>query len=277
MMRTAGVRRFLNLSGLHGYIYGRWIKEYIGFLMNVVYPRVGKGGRKWLTDHYHGKVLPLELAEAIVQVDRDIPLHDLEHVIPYPVARDLVLKSPPDIAVFQCGCRQNRAEPCEPVEVCMVIGQPFVDFVLDHHPQSSRALTQEEALNLLQAEHERGHMHTAWFKDAAMDRFYAICNCCRCCCGGLEAMTRYGARSLTSSGYVAQVDAELCSGCATCADLCSFDAIQVNGSSAISWEECMGCGVCVGHCPSEAMSLVLDERKGTPLDVRLMLPELQPA
>jgi ferredoxin len=33
----------------------------------------------------------------------------------------------------------------------------------------------------------------------------------------------------------------------------------------------MGCEVCVGKCPSEAMTLVRDERKGIPLDLRLLV------
>jgi hypothetical protein len=31
--------------------------------------------------------------------------------------------------------------------------------------------------------------------------------------------------------------------------------------------------VCIGQCPNEAMSLVRDERKGIPLDVRLLAQE----
>ena len=42
----------------------------------------------------------------------------------------------------------------------------------------------------------------------------------------------------------------------------------------MNWETFMGCGVCVGRCPSEAMTLVRDERKGIPLDVRLLAQEL---
>jgi len=36
----------------------------------------------------------------------------------------------------------------------------------------------------------------------------------------------------------------------------------------------MGCGVCIDVCPSHARSLVRDERKGVPLDVRLLAEEL---
>jgi NAD-dependent dihydropyrimidine dehydrogenase PreA subunit len=152
----------------------------------------------------------------------------------------------------------------------MVIGQPFVDFVLEHNPHSSRRITQAEALELLQAEHERGHLHSAWFKDACLDRFYAICNCCKCCCGGIEAMTKYGVAMMAPSGYVAQIDEDLCTACATCAETCPFDALSVEGTSILDWEKCMGCGVCVEKCPEGAISLERDEKKGTPLDVRLL-------
>jgi ferredoxin len=153
----------------------------------------------------------------------------------------------------------------------MVIGQPFVDFVREHNPHSSRRLTQAEALDLLQAEHERGHVHSAWFKDAMLNRFYAICNCCKCCCGGIEAMTKYGVPLMASSGYVAALERDLCNQCGVCVDACPFSALSMNDTAVErSWEKCMGCGVCVEKCPTQAITLTRDERKGTPLDVRLL-------
>jgi Pyruvate/2-oxoacid:ferredoxin oxidoreductase delta subunit len=152
----------------------------------------------------------------------------------------------------------------------MVVGQPFVDFVLEHKPKSSRRLTQSEALDLLQAEHERGRVHSAWFKDSMLDRFYSICNCCKCCCGGIEAMMNYGIPWLAPSGYIAQVDKDLCTACDTCANACPFGAISLGENGiALDWQKCMGCGVCIDPCPNNARSLVRDERKGVPLDVRL--------
>jgi dissimilatory sulfite reductase (desulfoviridin) alpha/beta subunit len=82
-----------------------------------------------------------------------------------------------------------------------------------------------------------------------LTRFYAICNCCSCCCGAMQAH-RNGTPMLASSGYLAQVDADLCAACATCADHCQFTAISVdNGFAVIDAAACMGCGVCVAHCP----------------------------
>jgi ferredoxin len=270
IIRECGVRRFFSLQGLHGYFYARWTPRYIGLLVNHPATRLGPRGKQWLSDHYHGKVLAPEHAKAIITVDREIPLRDLEQIIPYPTARGLLLRAPPDIVAFECPCRRARRNPCQPIQVCVVIGQPFVDFLLEHHPSRTRRLTQAAALDLLEAEHRRGHVHAAWFKDVCLDRFFAICNCCKCCCGGIEAMVDYGIPMTASSGYVAQLDPTRCQACGKCQAACPFQAIQGQSQTVIEWEACLGCGVCVDHCPEGAISLVCDERKGIPLDARLL-------
>ncbi|MCP4142439.1 MAG: 4Fe-4S ferredoxin [Chloroflexi bacterium] len=270
-LRTGGLRNLLNLKSLHMYVYGRWSNQYIDVLINTIYPRLGERGKKWWRDRYHAKILTHEEAKAIIKINQDIPLQDLEQIIPYPMARNLMLSGPVDVAAYECPCRHARDTSCRPTQVCMIVGQPFVDFILEHNPQSSRRLTQSEALDLLQAEYERGHLHSAWFKDALFDRFYSICNCCKCCCGGLEAMMKYSNPVIASSGYIAQVDETLCSACNTCAEMCPFDAVSMEMVSSISWEKCMGCGICVGQCPSGAIDLVRDEQKGIPFDVRMLV------
>ncbi|NVN92994.1 MAG: 4Fe-4S binding protein [Desulfuromonadales bacterium] len=270
-MRAGGVRNFLNLKGLHLYVYGRWPKQYLNVLINHIYPRLGKQGQKWIRDRYHGKVLTHDLARKIITLNIDIPRVDLEQIIPYPMARDLVLKGPPDVVAFECPCRHLRANPCKPTQVCMAIGQPFADFMLEHHPGKSRRLTQDEALDLLKGEHERGHVHAAWFKDACLDRFYSICNCCKCCCGGIEVMMKYSSPVVASSGFVAVVDAAQCTGCGACTRSCPFNASVSDGVAMVDWEKCLGCGVCEAQCPNGARMLVRDERKGVPLDVRFLV------
>jgi ferredoxin len=268
-IREAGLKRLLNLSNIHAYVYGRWIKEYLSILNKHIIPHLNPRGKRWLSNRYHGKVITKEQAKNIITINKDIPLQNLDQIIPYSMARDLVLKGPPDVVVFQCGCRQSRDNPCQPIEVCMVIGQPFTNFVLEHHPKTSRRLTQTEALELLEAEHERGHLHSAWFKDAMLDRFYSICNCCKCCCGGLEAMVKYGVPMMASSGYVCEIS-EDCNGCGECADYCHFEAISVNGKAVVDYEKCMGCGLCESKCPLEAISLKRDPAKGEPFDIKAL-------
>ena len=266
--RAAGGKRRSLFNSLHGYIYGRWPFQYIDFLINRLMPRFTPRIGRWWADHYHGKVIPTKLACAIITLDHDISRRDLEQIIPYPKARDILLKGPPGVTLMECPCRHARENPCTPTAVCMIIGDS--NFVTEHHPHRSRSVTQQEALELLHAEHERGHMHTAYFKDACNNRFYAICNCCKCCCGGLEAMAKHGVPMVASSGYVAQVDELACIACGDCAEACPFEAISVNGTSVVEWEKCMGCGVCVGQCQTQTMTLVRDEHKGIPLDVREM-------
>lgn len=270
MVRESGLIRFLSLATLHGCVYFRWTKEYVR-LGKTVMPYLGSRIGRWIADRYHGKVLTSELAQAIVAIDHDVSLRDLEQIIPYSMARDLVLRGNPDIVAYECACRQNSAEPCQPTQVCMVVGQPFASFVLEHHHGSSRHLDQAEALELLEAERERGHLQSAWFKDTSMGRFYAICNCCKCCCAAVEAMRKHGIPVMAPSGYVARMEGSSCDACGRCVVACPFAALSMSGNVLeVNWEQCMGCGACQGQCPRGAISLVRDERKGHPLDVRLL-------
>ena len=74
---------------------------------------------------------------------------------------------------------------------------------------------------------------------------------------------------IASSGYVVQVDADLCAGCGECASVCQFVAISVDdGFARMDVAACMGCGVCVAHCPQEAISLRREPAEGIPLEIR---------
>ncbi len=275
VFREHGLRGALRLRTWHLYLYGCWPRLYIGALIHGLFRLLSAStvpGRRFLSDRYHGKVLTAAHARALVMVDRPIRLPDLERVIPYPMARHLLLDTPLDIAAYECPCRLVRAAPCQPTQVCMIMGQPFVDLLLEHHPRTSRRLVREEALALLEAEHRRGHVHVAWFKDACFDRFFALCNCCPCCCGGIDAMLHHGIPMVASSGFVAVVDAERCRGCGVCAALCPFGAVSVNVRAAVDPARCMGCGVCVDRCRSDAIHLVRDETRGAPLDLRTLAP-----
>jgi len=282
--RTSGYSLF---DLLHGYVYWRWLYLYIGVatgehpLARLFGPLGRLLGRllpsrtpdSTIADTYHGKVVPLEAATQLVTVGEEVRLTDLEQVVPYDRARDIILKNPDHIVVLECACRAARSNPCHPLDVCLVIGEPFASLIVESHPHRARWITPEEAVEILRAEDERGHAHHAFFKDAMLDRFYAICNCCSCCCGAMQAH-QHGTPMLASSGYVSRVDADLCVGCGLCADACPFGALSVDGGTAVvDGDACMGCGVCVSHCAQGALSLLRDPARGVPLEIRQLVSQ----
>lgn len=285
-------------DALHGYVYGRWTHLYIGIgvgehpwakrygplLARLAgwYKRVSRrkqeqtgvpvgAAKPGFADTYHGKVMPLDSAKRLVMVKEDIRVPDLEQVIPYQRARSIVLHNPDHIVALECPCRSARPNPCLPLDVCLVVGEPFASFIIEHSPDKARWITPEEAVEILKAEDERGHVHHAFFKDAMLERFYAICNCCACCCGAMQAQ-RHGTPMLASSGYVAQVDAELCIGCETCQEYCQFGALSMsNYTVVVDFAACMGCGVCVDKCEQGALSLQRVAEKGIPLEIQALM------
>ncbi|MEW5956099.1 MAG: 4Fe-4S binding protein [Chloroflexota bacterium] len=297
--RTPGYSWF---DWLHGYVYIRWPYFYITIgvgehpLARLLGPPLGRLLRLFrrrattdrpvrsrpqpsaqrperitFADTYHGKVIPLAAARRLITLEQEISLTNLEQVIPYARARDIVLHNPAHIVVLQCPCRTARANPCQPLDVCLIVGEPFASFVAEHHPSRARWISSADAVEILHAEHERGHVHHAFFKDAMLGRFYAICNCCACCCGAMQAM-RHGIPMLASSGYLSQVDEGGCTGCGECVDFCQFGALSVaDGVAVVDTGHCMGCGVCVSRCAQAAISLRREPGHGEPLEIYELL------
>jgi Pyruvate/2-oxoacid:ferredoxin oxidoreductase delta subunit len=222
-------------------------------------------------DTYHGKVVPLEAAKQLVLVNEPVRLENLEKIIPYARARDIILQDPDHIIALECPCRAGRPNPCLPLDVCLIVGEPFAGFVAEHHPRRSRWITQQQAVEILRQEDERGHVHHAFFKDAMLGRFYAICNCCDCCCGAMQAQ-RHGTLMLTSSGYVCRMDENRCIGCGECNPYCQFKALSVQGAyTHVDETKCLGCGVCVSKCAYGALELVREPGKGEPLEIQKLI------
>jgi len=292
LQNSRSIKNYSLWDFIHGYIYGRWTYVYIGVaqgkhpltkllgplfgFVSLLFPKA-KGNPQLpaeennakitFADGYHGKVMPLEKASKLITVNKPINLPDLEQVIPYKRAKAIILENPDHIAVLKCPCRAAQEKPCQPEDVCLVIGEPFASFIIEHHPDKARWVTQQEAVEIMAAEEGRGHAHHAFFKDAMLDRFYAICNCCSCCCGAINAH-RNGTPMLASSGYVSEVNHELCIGCETCIEFCQFDAIKmVEGQASVNFKKCMGCGVCASKCEQEAILFRLEPAKGEPLDI----------
>ena len=277
---------------LHGYIYGRWIYLYIGIgtgehfiartfapltrlIVSLFQPSKDTGSKTTssIADHYHGKVVSLESARQFVNINKKIEIRDLEKIIPYPCARDIVLKNPDHIVVMECPCRSSKPNPCLPLDVCLVIGDPFASFILEHHPGKTRRITSLEAENILEQAHLRNNVHHAFFKEEMIGRFYAICNCCSCCCGAINAM-KHGTPMLAPSGYRVRKTDD-CVGCGLCVDACQFDALEFVGKELHVNEKCMGCGTCVSVCHKHALILERDSSNGEPLEIKELMKDAE--
>lgn len=81
-------------------------------------------------------------------------------------------------------------------------------------------------------------------------------------------------------GHLAQIDAEKCTMCGQCIDLCRFDAISED--FVVDEIDCEGCGVCVDLCPEQAIDFpvvkcgewfISDTRFGAMVHARLGIAE----
>jgi NAD-dependent dihydropyrimidine dehydrogenase PreA subunit len=231
------------------------------------------------TNVYHGKVLKLEEAIQLVTLKRDVSLSLPERVLPFKVARDIVLKSNDSISVGTCVCRLVSENPClpPPHEVCLFVGDPFASFIAENN-RMFRKISQDEAVKILEFAHQKGFVHTAYFKKETANRFMAICNCCSCCCVGIRMwnLLQGAVPIMAPSGYVSEVSEE-CTGCGTCIEVCNFKALTFDEGGekvVVDLKKCMGCGICEDVCPIKAITLRREPSKGDPLNLEEILRQV---
>jgi len=286
--QARGLARLVNF--VHGYVYLTLYDYYVKVILWIARPlvrrfpgsRLLKGIFSFFCARYHAKVLTVDEARRFVTVDRDVkvPPEVAKKVVPFETAYDIILRDPDRIAVVDCPCRKEKADPCVPLDVCLLVGRTAVDFVTTHMPRMhGRRISRAEAIAKIEAAHARGNVFTAWFKDATGGRTGVLCSCCACCCGGLEAMrlmrSLRGGEELTNmapSGYSIAVDGAKCRRCGACAAACPYGAVEAVREEGrerfvYRYDDCMGCGVCAARCPAGARTLRRDEGKGVPLDV----------
>jgi len=240
-------------------------------MVQSVVQRIAENAGTLDTSFYHGKVVKVEDAVKLVTQKEPVKVCPPEAVIPFKIARDIILDNPGSIAVGICACRAASPKPCLPPdkqEVCLFIGDPYASFIAEKSPLF-RKCTQEEAVAVIEAAHKRGDVSFAYFKKDMGNRFFAICNCCSCCCQGVKAWNTYGGMIpiIAPSGYVAKVSDD-CNGCGSCEGSCRFGALTLDNQVAeINAAKCMGCGVCEDVCPIGVISMERDKSKGDPLDL----------
>jgi len=191
--------------------------------------------------------------QRIIPIEKTIPVNI--RVMPYQRASTYVENSK-SWGVLNCICRVQKeliGEGCgHTKENCLVFSSRPRQF---DRIDSIRALTKEEALDILEQAEQEGLIHSVNNIQEGVDY---ICNCCSCCCGVLRGMIEYGSpQAVAGSEFQAAVEASLCSGCGTCLERCQFQALSlVDEICEVKTDKCLGCGLCVSTCPTQALHLV---------------------
>ncbi len=168
-------------------------------------------------------------------------------------------------AVSLCYCRheaEHVGKACDaPKEVCLSLGAA-ADFVIRRG--FGRAIDTAEALRLMTESRQAGLVQIC---DNVLERPMYICNCCACCCGQMQSISKWGFAGVNPSAYLARSDPAVCNGCSRCARACPIGAIHMEPRrvdanrknemrSVVDEETCIGCGVCVDTCHKHAMRAV---------------------
>ncbi len=99
-----------------------------------------------------------------------------------------IVDSAEGVGVGPCTCRTVFKNCDNPVNVEIMLG-PSRHIFAEAMPQDFREVTREEAKEVLRDCHQRGLIHSII---KCKDNFYAICNCCACCCVPLRMNKQYG-------------------------------------------------------------------------------------
>ena len=92
------------------------------------------------------------------------------------------------VAVGPCDCRSVFRNCDNPIDAEIILG-PTRYILLEAMPHDSHEISKEEAREVLRDCHNKGLIHTI---ARCRGDFYAICNCCTCCCVPLRLNRQYG-------------------------------------------------------------------------------------
>ncbi len=91
------------------------IHEDIDEMLKGMLHEIGDAAPDVDTSVYHAKVVKLKDAIQFVTQKHDLSLITPETVVPYKMAKDIILKNPDSIALGECACRGGSPTPCHPM------------------------------------------------------------------------------------------------------------------------------------------------------------------
>ncbi len=210
----------------------------------------------------YDQIIPV--LETVPPMTRVVPLEttvneQADKVMPYEDVKNIINKFD-TIAMSHCYCRHEKdllGKPCKVTDErknCLLFGKT-AQFVIDK--QFGFEISKDDAKKVLEKAADEGLVHKTFHKKQDIERDeFAICNCCKCCCGTFDLYYRGAAPANHFTSHLAEIDENECTGCEVCVDACPMEAIQMADDSAvIEDQKCIGCGVCVHQCPADAIHL----------------------
>lgn len=208
-----------------------------------------------------------QIGRALVR-EEALPDGDHNEILDWERASRLV-QDATAVGVSMCACRHKAhhlGRACDaPVDVCLSLNGGAVTLA---RSGNVRLITQAEGMRVLEQCKEAGLVQVG---DNVRKQVAYICNCCRCCCGMLDAIRHFDIRNaVVTSNWLMHVDNDKCKGCGKCAPACPIDAITMTDAhpkkAVIDSGLCLGCGVCYSACK-------LDALKMKPREKRVITPE----
>lgn len=162
------------------------------------------------------RVIPIESA-----IDGSSRRADYEEISKYLNENTVFSCSP-------CSCRTDReamGEGCGHLkeDMCIQLGHAAEYYI---RTGRARAITREEAFEIIRRAEDNGLMHQIPNIDGS-GKTHAICNCCGCGCLSLRTGAMYKNTDMVRSNYVSRVDKEKCVACGQCVEHCPVNALRL--------------------------------------------------
>ncbi|GAA0085898.1 FAD-dependent oxidoreductase [Clostridium sp. CTA-7] len=131
-------------------------------------------------------------------------------------------------SVSDCSCRTSReamGEGCGHLkeDMCIQLGHAAEYYI---RTGRGRAITREEAFDIIKRAEENGLMHQIPNADGP-GHTHAICNCCGCSCYATRLAGMFRNNDFVRSNYVSKVDKDKCVACGECVQVCPVNALKL--------------------------------------------------